>query len=159
MALSSRTTANLETLEALVAVKSSADKLYAIISTEHHNVPKASSDTVHDVAVHEGDWKTSGSIKLWKYTIDGTVETIKEKVEIDEANKRVSLTALEGHMLEQYRSLKFIYQVIPKSDEGGNQVKITLEYEKLNESDQPPHKYLRLVVNVIKDIDAYLIAS
>ncbi|XP_004297382.1 PREDICTED: MLP-like protein 43 [Fragaria vesca subsp. vesca] len=161
MALSSSTTTgNLKTLEAVVEIKSSADKVYSLISIEHHNVPKASSDKVHDVAVHEGDWETTGSIKLWKYTIDGTVETLKEKVEIDEANKRVSLTALEGHVLNKYRSIKIIYQVIPKSNEGADHlVKVTLEYEKLNESDQPPNNYLSFCVNVIKDIDAHLIAS
>ncbi|PRQ40948.1 putative START-like domain-containing protein [Rosa chinensis] len=159
MALSSSTTGKLETLEEVVEIKSSADKLYAIITTEHHNVPKASSDHIHDVAVHEGDWETSGSIKLWKYTVDGTVETLKEKVEIDEANKRVSFTALEGHVLEQYKNYNSIIQVTPKSDEGSNLVKITVEYEKLNEGDQPPNKYLRFLVNVMKDIDAHLIAS
>ncbi|KAL6186941.1 hypothetical protein ACLB2K_043059 [Fragaria x ananassa] len=160
MALSSSTTTgNLETLEAVVEIKSSADKMYSLISREHHKVPTASSDNVHDVAVHEGDWETSGSIKLWKYTIDGTVETIKEKVEIDEANKRVSLTALEGHVLDKYRSFKIIYHVIPKSNEGADLVKVTLEYEKHNESDQPPNNYLSFVVNIIKDIDAHLIAS
>ncbi|KAL6192666.1 hypothetical protein ACLB2K_033752 [Fragaria x ananassa] len=146
-------------LEAVVEIKSSADKVYSLISREHHNVPKASSDNIHDVAVHEGDWETSGSIKLWKYTIDGTVESFKEKVEIDDANKKVSLTALDGHVLEKYKSYKIIFQVIPKSNQGANVAKITLEYEKHNESDQLPNNYFNVVVNIIKDIDAHLIAS
>ena len=80
-------------------------------------------------------------------------------MEIDDVNKIVSLTALDGHVLEQFKSYKNNMQVIPKSGEGANVVKITLEFEKLNESDQPPNKYLSFVVNVIKDIDAHLIAS
>ncbi|XP_040373696.1 MLP-like protein 43 [Rosa chinensis] len=88
-----------------------------------------------------------------------TLQYMKMELLRHEANKRMSLTALEAHVLEQYRSYKIIFQVTPKSDEGGNQVKITLEYEKLNESDQPPHKYLHFLVNVIKDIDEHLIAS
>ncbi|CAL8995140.1 unnamed protein product, partial [Prunus brigantina] len=98
--------------------------------------------------------ETSGSVKLWKYTVDGNVETLKEKVEIDEANKLVSLTALEGsHVLDNYKSYKIILQVTPKSE--GGLVKITLEYQRLNENDPPPHKYHRFLVNVIQDIDAH----
>ncbi|KAB2624190.1 MLP-like protein 329 [Pyrus ussuriensis x Pyrus communis] len=144
------------TVQAEVEIKANADKLYKVISNQHHDVPKAASDKIHDVAVHEGDWETSGSVKLWKYTLDGNVETFKEKVEIDEANKWVSLTALEGsHVLDNYKSYKIIFQATPKSE--GGSVKITLEYEKLNENDPPPQKYLSFMVNVIKDIDAHLL--
>ena len=157
MAVSGAGTCKLETLEAEVEMKANADKLYKFISNQHYDFPKAASDKIHDVTVHEGDWETSGSVKLWKYTIDGNVETYKEKVEIDEANKRVSLTALEGsHVLDNYyKSYKIIFQVTPKSE--GGSVKITLEYEKLNENDPPPQKYLSFLVNVIKDVDAHLL--
>ncbi|KAI5311227.1 hypothetical protein L3X38_000057 [Prunus dulcis] len=156
MALSGASNYKTETVEAEVEIKSNSGKLFKLISNQHHDVPKASSDNVHDVAVHEGDWETSGSVKLWKYTLDGNVETLKEKVEIDEANKLVSLTALEGsHVLEKYKSCKIIFQVTPKSE--GGLVKITLEYQRLNENDPPPHKYLRFLVNVIQDIDAHLL--
>lgn len=56
-------------LEAVVEIKSFADKFYSVLSSENHQVPNASSDKVHGVEVHEGDWKTSGSVKLWKYTV------------------------------------------------------------------------------------------
>lgn len=59
----------LETLETEVEIKSNADKLYKVFSNQHHAFPNASSDHVHDVVVHEGDWETSGSIKLWTYTV------------------------------------------------------------------------------------------
>ena len=157
MAVSGAGTCKLETLEAEVEIKANADKLYKFISNQHYDFPKAASDKIHDVTVHEGDWETSGSVKLWKYTLDGNVETYKEKVEIDEANKRVRLTALEGsHVLDNYKSFKFTCQVITPNSEGSS-VKITLEYENLNEDDPPPQKFLSLVVNVIKDVDAHLL--
>ncbi|XP_068327980.1 MLP-like protein 329 [Pyrus communis] len=157
MAVSGAGTCKLETLEAEVEIKAKADQLYKFISNKHHDVPKAASDKIYDVTVHEGDWETSDSVKLWKYTVDGNVETYKEKVEIDEANKRVSLEALEGsHVLDNYKSYKVTYQVITPNSEGSS-VKITLEYEKLSENDPPPQKYLGFVVNVIKDVDAHLL--
>ncbi|KAB2624187.1 MLP-like protein 34 [Pyrus ussuriensis x Pyrus communis] len=141
MAVSGAGTCKLETLEAEVEIKAKADQLYKFISNKHHDVPKAASDKIYDVTVHE----------------DGNVETYKEKVEIDEANKRVSLEALEGsHVLDNYKSYKVTYQVITPNSEGSS-VKITLEYEKLSENDPPPQKYLSFLVNVIKDVDAHLL--
>ncbi|KAL5761040.1 hypothetical protein ACOSQ2_019878 [Xanthoceras sorbifolium] len=35
---------------------------------------------VEAVDLHEGDWETPGSIKLWKYIIDGKTEIFKERV-------------------------------------------------------------------------------
>ncbi|KAK9945406.1 hypothetical protein M0R45_010926 [Rubus argutus] len=165
MALSSTTSRGdqnyqVETLEELVEIKASADKVFKVLSNQHHRIPEAASDNIHEVVVHEGDWETSGSVKVWKYTIDGKIESFKEKVEIDEANKLVSLTAVDGHVLEQYKSYKITIQVTPTSDdtqEAAGLGKITVEYGKFNKNDAPPHKYLRFVVNTVKDVDAHLL--
>lgn len=58
-----------ETLEELVEIKASADKVYKILSNQHHRIPEVASDHIHEVVVHEGDWETSGSVKVWKYTM------------------------------------------------------------------------------------------
>ena len=55
-------------LESVLDTESSADKLFNFLSTQNHAWPNASSDKVKGVDVHEGDWETSGSVKLWKYT-------------------------------------------------------------------------------------------
>ncbi|KAC0944287.1 hypothetical protein FH972_027131 [Carpinus fangiana] len=60
-------------LEAVVEIQSASDKFFSVLSTENHQVHDASSDKVHGVEVHEGDWKTTGSVKLWKYTVEGEV--------------------------------------------------------------------------------------
>lgn len=90
-------------------------------------------------------------------TTEGNVETLKEKVEIDEANKKVTLTALEGHCLDLYRTYKVIFQIVPKSE--GGSVKVTIEYEKLNENVPPPTKYIDFIVNLFKDIDAHALKA
>ncbi|PON66665.1 Major latex protein domain containing protein [Trema orientale] len=142
-------------LEGEVETKSSAEKVYEVISAQQHHLPNACSDKIHDVAVHDGAWHTSGSVKLWKYTVDGTVEEFKEKMETDEANKTISLTALEGHVLDLYKSYKIIFQRFPMNERG--LVKITLEYEKQNENVPAPTNYLNFLVHCIKDIDAHLL--
>ncbi|KAM4119705.1 hypothetical protein ACJW30_03G079700 [Castanea mollissima] len=135
-------------LESELEFKSSADKVYSIVSSQNYHVANA-SDTVHEVDIHEGYWQTTGSVKLWKYTVG--------KVEIDEANKKVTLTALEGHCLDLYRTYKVIFQIVPKSE--GGSVKVTIEYEKLNENVPPPTKYIDFIVNLFKDIDAHALKA
>ncbi|KAH7570965.1 hypothetical protein JRO89_XS05G0231200 [Xanthoceras sorbifolium] len=111
-------------LEVDTELKTSADKFYKVFSNQVHHVPNA-SDKVHAIEVHEGDWETAGSIKVWKYTIDGETEEFKEKV--------------------------------TENDEGGGMVKVTLVYEKFKEDDDPPHKFLNYVADIIRDVDAHII--
>ena len=88
---------------------------------------------------------------------EGKDEVLKEKVEIDKENKRMTHTALEGHCLDDYKTYKVIVEVIPKSE--GSSVKITIDYEKHHQDIPPPNKYLNFLVHLIKDIDAHLIKA
>ena len=81
---------------------------------------------------------------------------LKEKTEVDEENKIMTLTALEGsHLLNLYKSFKQIVRAIPKGE--GSLVKITIEYEKLNESVPDATKYLNFATHVVKDTDAHIL--
>ncbi|CAK7326753.1 unnamed protein product [Dovyalis caffra] len=105
-----------EKIENDVAIKSSADNFFKVLSVEAHQIPNASPENVHAVEVHEGDWVTAGAVKLWTYTIDGKPEVMKEKIEVDEANKKVTMVAVGGHILEQYRSYKLTLKAVAKPD-------------------------------------------
>lgn len=59
-------------LEVYLELNCSADKFFKLLSNQIHHIPKASSDKIHAIEVHEGDWETAGSLKLWTYTI-GTI--------------------------------------------------------------------------------------
>ncbi|KAI4357631.1 hypothetical protein L6164_001568 [Bauhinia variegata] len=137
-----------------VELKSPAEKFYKHLKDEIHRTPTAASDKVQSVSVHEGDEETAGSTKLiWKYTIDGKQEQMKEKVEIDEATKTVNFVGIEGHILELYKT----YKVIVKVESG--LAKITLEYEKRNAEIPAPYNYLQLVTEIVKDIDAHVVVK
>ena len=56
-------------LEAETEIKVSADKFFKIFRSQAHHIPNASSDKIHKIEVHEGDWESHGSIKHWSYTI------------------------------------------------------------------------------------------
>ncbi|XP_041009777.1 MLP-like protein 28 [Juglans microcarpa x Juglans regia] len=141
-------------LETEIEIKSAADKYYNIFRSTTHHFPKATPNIIQAVEVHEGDWETHGSIKFWNYTIEGNAEVFKEKVELDDANRAVTLVGIEGDVMNYFKSFKGTYQVTPKGN--GSLVKLTLEYEKLTEEVPAPIKYHNMMVTMTKDIDAFL---
>ena len=88
-----------------------------------------------------------------KLLLEGKQEWFKEKVELDDQNNKVTLIGQEGDVFKHYRSFKPVYHVVPKGE--GSLAKLSIEYEKLDASVPPPNKYLNMMVNITKDIDAH----
>ncbi|MEI4856049.1 hypothetical protein, partial [Klebsiella pneumoniae] len=76
----------------------------------------------------------------WKYSIDGKASIAKEEiVSIDEEDKSVTFKVIEGHLLEEFKSVVFRVHVDTKGED--NLVTWTIDYEKLNESVKDPTAY------------------
>ncbi|KAJ9166956.1 hypothetical protein P3X46_021645 [Hevea brasiliensis] len=130
--------------------QSSPEKFLNLLKEQAHQVPNHSPTNIQGVHVHEGDWVTPGSIKVWNYTIDGRAEVFKEKIELDE-KKVLTITDLEGDVFKIYKVYTAIWELTPRGQ--GSFAKLTLEYEKLNDNVPVPHKYIDLVISMTKDID------
>ncbi|GAV67497.1 Bet_v_1 domain-containing protein [Cephalotus follicularis] len=142
-------------VETEVELKSPPEKIYNLFKKEAYLIPAASPTNLQTVEVHEGDWETHGSVKLWKYTLEGNAETFKERIELDDENLKVTLVGLDGDVFKFYKSYKIIIHYVPKGE--GTLAKVALEYEKLSEHvPDPIYKYLALVVTLTKDKDAHL---
>ncbi|KAI5317930.1 hypothetical protein L3X38_037637 [Prunus dulcis] len=50
-----------------IELKSPADKFYKIFKGQAHLIPNVSSGHIKGVQVHEGDWETHDSVKIWNY--------------------------------------------------------------------------------------------
>uniref|UniRef100_A0A1S3BNV8 Bet v I/Major latex protein domain-containing protein n=1 Tax=Cucumis melo TaxID=3656 RepID=A0A1S3BNV8_CUCME len=133
------------------------EKYYYFIKNTVYHIPNITS-TIQNVSVHEGDWDNSSheSIKVWNYNIDGKAEVLKERPEFDDEKHLFSFTAIEGDVLEKYKSLKISHHPVQK---GPKQcvVYISIEYEKYDPTTPDPYNYLQLIANFIKDAEAYLI--
>ncbi|AES59906.1 putative START-like domain-containing protein [Medicago truncatula] len=139
-------------LEASVQLKSCPQKFFNFLKSQSQHIPnKAQSENVHGVEIHKGDWKTPGSVKIWKYSIEGKEETFNERIEVDEVNKTITYVAVGGNVLELYKNYKAIVNV-----ENGN-LKLRIEYEKLNDNTPPPKKYQQFIVNIVRDLDGNLV--
>ena len=51
-----------------VPLKGSAEKHYKRWKTENHLFPDAIGHHIQGVTVHDGEWDSHGSIKIWNYT-------------------------------------------------------------------------------------------
>ncbi|KAG6597609.1 MLP-like protein 43, partial [Cucurbita argyrosperma subsp. sororia] len=142
-------------VEADVEITPSASKFHEIFHQRPHHISNFSTGIIHGVDLLEGEWGKVGSIVVWRYLHDGKVVASKEIIEaVDEENNSITFTAIEGCLLQQYKSFKFKLQCIPK--EKGSVVHWTLEYEKLHHGIPDSHSLLQLCVALSKDIDAYL---
>ncbi|KAJ6429873.1 hypothetical protein OIU84_021308 [Salix udensis] len=106
------------------------------------------------VDMHEGDWETEGSIKIWRYSVDGKQEVFKEKVVVDEEKNTVGLIGLEGDVMTKYKLFNPTYHLTPKGD--GSLARLIIEYEKLDENIPVPDKYMDFMISVTRDIDESL---
>ncbi|KAJ0037677.1 hypothetical protein Pint_22315 [Pistacia integerrima] len=56
-------------LEADLEINAPAVAFYDVWKSQCHHLPNATPSNMQAVEVHEGDWETAGSIKLWNYTV------------------------------------------------------------------------------------------
>src|SRR5690606_30869387 len=97
-------------------------------------------------------------IFLWVLFADGKVEKMKERVEIDEENKSMTVFVFEGDVMENYSSFKCNLQIIPKIH-GRSIARWSWEYEKLNSDSPAPNKYMDFAVYLTKDIESNLLKT
>ncbi|XP_038893022.1 MLP-like protein 328 [Benincasa hispida] len=135
-----------------------AEMFYKMFKKESFHLPTISPKFIKQVEVHGGDWDSHGhgSIKIWNYiTPDGEAGVLKEQVEFNDEKLMVTKIGLEGDVLNYYKTIKFIYKVVPK-DQKLSLIILTIEYEKLNHSSPYPYKYMDTIIGLTKDIESHL---
>ncbi|XVF85374.1 hypothetical protein PTKIN_Ptkin17bG0112500 [Pterospermum kingtungense] len=148
--------AQIAKMEVQTEIKSSADKFYDMFRNKRHLLAKICPQELKEGKLVRGDWKSVGSVREWSYDAGGDTEAVKETIEaIDDESKSITYSAIEGGMMKYYNTFKSTVNVTAAGE--GSLVKWTLEYEKKNENIPDPIKYLDLVANLTRDIDAYLV--
>ena len=129
-------------------IKSDGDVFHELFSSRPHHV-----ENITPANLHEGEFGV-GSVVIWNYSIDGKASIAKEEiVTIDEEDKSVTFKVVEGHLLEEFKSVVFRVHVDTKGED--NSVTWTIDYEKLNESVKDPTSYLDFFLSVTRDIEAH----
>ncbi|KAK3211999.1 hypothetical protein Dsin_016705 [Dipteronia sinensis] len=143
-------------VESEIEIRAPAEKFYNFFKGQSHQAPTATPTNIQGIEVHEGDWESHGSIKLWKYSVEGREETFKERVELDEANKTVSLIGLEGDIFNYFKTWKPVFKATPKDDGSGSVANLTIEYEKLHDGVADPKAYIEFMTSIAKDVDDHI---
>ncbi|KAI4313768.1 hypothetical protein L6164_026723 [Bauhinia variegata] len=142
-------------LETDVHINATAQQFHEILCSRTHHIANVSTDKIKGVDIHDGEWGKVGAIIFWNYVHDGKHCTAKEVVEAIDPNKNlIAFKVLEGDLMEDFKTFKFIIQASPKAK--GSVVHWTLEYEKKYGHIIDPHTLMEFVVDVSKDIDAHL---
>ncbi|KAF2305512.1 hypothetical protein GH714_006086 [Hevea brasiliensis] len=145
-------------LETVLELKATPEQYFNVLAKQAHHIPNHTPSNIQAVQVHEGDWETAGSIKIWNYTTpDGKAEILKEQVELDEENKKIVFVGLEGDVMKSYKVFKPSYSLAPKGK--GCLATCVIEYEKLNENVPTPHIYMDFMTGIAKEIDAGLVGA
>ncbi|KAK9706014.1 hypothetical protein RND81_07G098900 [Saponaria officinalis] len=142
-------------LEGEVEIREGAGEAYHdIYKSKPHHVSHAAPHFVQSCDLHEGELGKPGAIIVWKYKTGGDKTLIAKNIieEVDEKNKLVKQRCIEGDLLNDYKTITGICQVIPK-DKHHCLVRWTLEYEKLTPRNPEPTALLDSLLSAAKDID------
>ncbi|CAK7351765.1 unnamed protein product [Dovyalis caffra] len=83
----------------------------------------------------------------------GASENIKYEVEgIDNSSRKISYNVLQGAMLQFYKTFKVTFEVTVAST-----AKWTIEYEKLDSSNEDPDVYTGLLTTVNNNVNTYIL--
>lgn len=88
------------------------------------------------------------------HLVDGEKCITKEIVEaIDKENKCIRFKVIEGDLLNGFKSLTIILQVIPKGEI--TEVHWITEFEKIHDDGPYPTKFVDFAIAVTRDIEAH----
>lgn len=86
------------------------------------------------------------------------VKVSKERIDaVDEANKEVSYSVIEGDLLKYYKSFKAKIVVVPKGD--GSLAKWSCEFEKASDEVEVPHIIKDFAAKNFLEVDEYILKA
>ncbi|PIA39679.1 hypothetical protein AQUCO_02600253v1 [Aquilegia coerulea] len=139
-------------------VKCDPHKFYECIKYSLHHLPTIFPEAYTDCKLLEGDGKSQGSLRQWKYLLPGSNEemTVRARTTVQDDEKMViALCVEEGSSIhENYKHFTAIIQVNPKGK--GCSVKWTVEFEKHSDEIPDPHVYLELFDKLNEKVDEHL---
>ncbi|XP_026383789.1 MLP-like protein 31 [Papaver somniferum] len=122
-----------------------------------------SADNSTSVELLEGDGKSVGTVRLWKYALPGhpadEIFTVKETIaKMDDENRSLTLNVLEGCVLKTYEGFIVTVSVTPKEGAEDSEciVRWILDLEKEHEDVPHPHLYMELVDFISKELGSLL---
>ncbi|OVA01712.1 Bet v I domain [Macleaya cordata] len=149
--------AQIQKLGVEAEVKCSADKFYGTFKHNITQLPKFFPQVYKSIELIQGDGASVGSVRLWKYEIEGTCIMAKDRTTmVDDKQRAITWSIIDGELLNHYNSFELkLVSVTPKGDDGCL-VKWSLEFEKANEDAPTPTAYMPVLEKVTKELAFHL---
>lgn len=151
--------AQIDKLEVQTEIKASPDKFYGFLKNNIKGLPNIFPQRITSVELLEGEEGSAGSVQNVKYVIGAPMSAKIKVEEVDDANKSIRYTAIEGDLLQIYKSLMAKVEVNEAGDNGTTHVKWSIEYEKAFEGAPDADPYAELAALISKGLDAYLLLN
>ncbi|KAK9091605.1 hypothetical protein Sjap_024782 [Stephania japonica] len=134
-----------------------ADKMYDLFKNHLTQLPTLFPEIFKSAEVLQGDGKSVGSVRHWTYLIhhssDEVLEVTEKITEVDDENRSLTFSAMEGDVLKTYKRFHGKVTVTPKGT--GSVVKWHIIFEKANEDDPHPDSYLEIVQGANKKFEQH----
>ncbi|OVA01726.1 Bet v I domain [Macleaya cordata] len=149
-------------------VKCSADKFYGFFKNNITDLIKLQPHIYKSVQVLEGDGKSVGTVRFWKYVVPGIspddVLVAKERIKaMDDEKRSITFSFIEGDLLKTYKSFDITMTVIPKEGTVEDEclVKWCLDCGKENNKEviPVPDAYLELLALMSCELGPLLILN
>ncbi|CAF2130979.1 hypothetical protein HID58_012568 [Brassica napus] len=148
-----------------VPLKGTAEKHYKRWKSENFLFPDAIGHHIQNVTVRRRMGLPRGYVchgyghyGSTLYCSNGKQEVFKEKREIDDENKTMTVRGLEGHVMELFKVYDLIGQFIPKTEDSCI-CKITMVWEKRNDEVPEPSSYMKLLKSMVVDMEDHVLKA
>ncbi|KAL0326889.1 UNVERIFIED_CONTAM: hypothetical protein Sangu_1766900 [Sesamum angustifolium] len=92
------------------------------------------------------------------YRVTGVAVVAKDKiVAVDEANKSITFELIGGEVTKYFNTFRATFQATVEGDR--NMLTWSVEYEKASEDVPHPHSHLEFLVNLSREVDAFLVKA
>ncbi|KAI3909515.1 hypothetical protein MKW92_049742 [Papaver armeniacum] len=155
--------AQIQKLEVVHEAKCCPDKLYRMLTRDASQLSKYIPNLVESVevtATKDGE-VCIGTGFVWKFMpVGGPTIMTKEKITaVDNKNRSITYTVMEGDVMGDFKSFNFNLDVTPKSGatDGTSLVKWSVEYEKANEDVADPVGILKSIELMTTEMNLHLL--
>ncbi|OVA01730.1 Bet v I domain [Macleaya cordata] len=154
--------AQIHKLEHDIELKCSAYKFYGMFTLNVTQLPKYLPKIYDSIKVIEGDGTSVGTVRLWKYALEGSHLSVKERtttsVNKETGGSSITFNTFEGEVMNSFKTFVVKLAVTPKGTDGNKcLVKWCLEFEKVNEEVPTPTAYINLLDRISKELAPQLL--
>ncbi|KAI3840856.1 hypothetical protein MKX03_009984 [Papaver bracteatum] len=151
--------AQLQKIEAMHEVRCCADKLYRMCTPDAPQLSKYLPKVIESVEViGEGEIRI-GTGFVWKFVAAGGSEGRSVVTAVDNKNRSITYTVLEGDVMKQFKTFNLKLDITPKygTTDGTSLVKWSIEYEKANEDVADPVGMLKACESLTTGMNLHLL--